>query len=331
MLYVDPYNKDRIFSATCCPTWLKYPYNACNTYIPEDSSGFLKLDKFWNSDEMITFRKSIMDGSYSFCNKEICPNYFSSTLTPLPDRAKELIDQDTYVVDYPPLYIQANVDRACNLRCPSCREKLSAISNKKSYNWLKSILSNGVEQVVINGTGELFKNQYLLAALNEIEKDKYPNLKCIDIITNGTLLNKTMWASLSEGFKALLRRVNVSIDAASEQTYKKIRVGGNYSRLLDNLRLICNLRKEEKIKGLTVSFVLQRSNVHELLDFVKLAKGFGVDGVSITKIEDWHAHPRQEFLDKLALPDKWKDTYRAEIEEVKKYMKDNNLNYFSNI
>jgi MoaA/NifB/PqqE/SkfB family radical SAM enzyme len=331
MLYVNPYDKDKIVSTTCCPSWLNIPYNACNTPVPENGSGFLDINKIWNSDEMIKFRRSVVDGSYSFCNLSKCPSFSSNNLFPLPDRAKELIEQGIYEVDYPPLYVQANIDRACNLRCPSCRGTVYATSNPKSYTWLKSILSNGVEHLVVNGTGELFKNQYLLAALNEIKKDNYPNLKYIDIITNGTLFNKTMWASLSEGFKSILRRVNISVDAASEQTYEKIRVGGNFNRLLDNLSHIGNLRKEEKIKGLTISFVLQKSNIHELLDFVKLAKKINADGVDIMKIENWHSQSQQDFKNNLELPDNWESIYKNDIDEVKRYMKDNNLNYFSNI
>jgi sulfatase maturation enzyme AslB (radical SAM superfamily) len=331
MLYVNPYNRDKIVSAFCCPSWLNPPYDVNKIPVPEDASGFLKINEIWNSAEIIKFRKSVADGSYSFCNVDKCPNLASGTLAPLPHRAQELISQGIYEVDYPPIYIQANIDRACNLQCPSCRGYHYAKSNPKVYTWLNSILSNGTEHIVINGTGELFKNQYMLAALNEIKKEDYPSLKYIDIITNGTLLNKTMWASLSEGFKSKIRRITVSVDAASKQTYEKIRVGGNFEVLLDNLYYIGTLRREDKIKGLTISFVLQKSNIHELLDFVKMVKKINADGVDIMMVENWKSQSLQDFKDNLELPDNWKNTYKDKIEEVKRYLISNNLNYYSNI
>jgi len=227
--------------------------------------------------------------------------------------------------------VEANIDRACNLSCPSCRKTTFNTPDPRSYPRLKSILSSGVENVFINGTGELFKNQYLLKALNEVTSELYPNLKSFKIITNGTLLNKTMWASLSEGFKSLISCLHVSVDAASEQTYRKIRVGGNFNRLLDNLKLIGTLKKEKKIKFFTMAIVLQKANVHELLDFLKLAAQVGADCVTIVKIGYWYTCPIQEFQDTMALPEGWEVTYKDLVDEARAFAADNDIYLFSNI
>lgn len=331
MLSVDICNTSKIISRVCCPAWLKPPYSTLKVPAPENESGFINLDSIWNSDMMVAFRKSIADGSYSFCNTEICPSYISDDLSPLPDRARELIEQGVYEMDYPPLRTQANIDQACNLSCPSCRVYPISAPNPKSYQRLKSLLSSGVEGVLLNGAGEIFKNQYLLRAMNEITKELYPNLKSVTILTNGTLLNKTMWMSLSDSFKSVIKDIYVSVDAASEQTYKKVRVGGNFNRLVDNLMHMGILRKENKIINFSISIVLQKANIHELIDFLKLALQVGASSAAISRIEDWHAHPRQEFLDNMALPDNWKVVYKDQIEEAKAFAKDNNLYLFSNI
>jgi len=331
MLHVDPKSNGNIIYMACCPAWLNPPYNSSIMSIPEDDSGFINLDSLWNSKSMVTFRKSVVDGSYSFCNILKCPYYVSDDLSPLPDRAKELIERGVFEMDYPPSYIQANIDRACNLTCPSCREYPNAQPNPKSYVRLKSLLLSGVESIYLNGTGEIFRNQYLLSALNEITKETYPNLKTVGIISNGTLLNKTMWASLSKGFKSLVKRIDISVDAASEQIYRKVRVGGNFSRLLDNLHFIGSLKKENEIENFSISLVLQKVNIHELLNFIKLAKDVNADAVCILRIEDWHARPHQEFLDNMALPVNWEVTYKDYLEEARKLAVDNSIYFFSNL
>lgn len=331
MIHVSPKNNGDIIYTACCPAWLNPPYSTTIVPMPEDESGFINLDSLWNSKSMVTFRKSIVDGSFSFCNTSKCPYYVSDNLSPLPDRAKELVERGVFEMDYPPSYIQANIDRACNLTCPSCREYPNTQPNPLSYVRLKSILLSGVEYAYLNGTGEIFRNKYLLRALNEITKENYPNLKNVGIITNGTLLNKTMWASLSKGFKNLIKRIDISVDAASEQIYKKVRVGGNFNRLMDNLHFIGNLKKEKEIESLSISMVLQRVNIHELLDFIRLAKDVNADTVSILRIEDWRARPHQEFLDNMALPVNWEVVYKDYLEEARKLAIDNGIYFFSNL
>mgnify|MGYP001272017228 FL=1 len=49
----------------CCPPWIDgYTYGNIN----EKS-----FDEVWNSDKAIKFRESIIDGSFTYCNKMSCP------------------------------------------------------------------------------------------------------------------------------------------------------------------------------------------------------------------------------------------------------------------
>jgi sulfatase maturation enzyme AslB (radical SAM superfamily) len=331
MLYVDQYKNNRINAMICCPSWLKYPYNSYSTPVPEDSSGFLNIDKIWNSDEMIKFRKSVVDGDYSFCNKDICPAYLSYTFVPVPDRAKELIKDNNFQIDYAPLYTHVSIDRSCNLKCPSCRKDHISVSDMRTYNRMKSILASGIETLDLSGSGELFKNQYLLKALNEITEEEYPNLKYIDIISNGTLLSKEMWDSLSDPFKKRIRDINISVDATTEQTYKKIRVTGDFNKLFVNLYYLGELKKENKFRNFTLSFVLQKANILELSEFPELVKKVNANKICITKILDWGVFSPKDFSEIFALPDNWKDLYKDVIEKAQKNIIDNNIISYSNI
>ena len=47
----------------CCPSWL--PNKIEMSEIP--------LKDMWNSEPIIDIRKSMLDGTFKYCNKEMCP------------------------------------------------------------------------------------------------------------------------------------------------------------------------------------------------------------------------------------------------------------------
>ena len=56
----------------CCPGWLKDDTNPAGYKF-----GNLYTDKWedvWNSEKAQEFRKSILDGSFKYCNENLCPN-----------------------------------------------------------------------------------------------------------------------------------------------------------------------------------------------------------------------------------------------------------------
>jgi MoaA/NifB/PqqE/SkfB family radical SAM enzyme len=79
--------------------------------------------------------------------------------------------------------------------------------------------------------------------------------------------------------------IDVSIDAYTEETYAKIRIGGNLNVTRGN---VCALLKEVRDAGLKtkiiVSFVEQPENVHEAQAFERFWEDHGVDYVVIRRL-----------------------------------------------
>ena len=88
--------------------------------------------------------------------------------------------------------------------------------------------------------------------------------------TNGQMLNEKNGRKLIEGG---LKKLNISIDAYSKETYEKIRVGGKHDKLLKNVKTF-EIKKEYKADYLRVrvSFVEQKDNFHEKKIFIILEK-----------------------------------------------------------
>jgi len=330
-LYYDFEGRDLISAYPCCSAWLKEPYRIFCLPVEEDKDHKVDLMSTWNSDKLKDFRKSILNGTYEFCKIGSCPFIFTRNLPEVPEIAIPYIEKGITHLDYPPLITRTNIDRACNLQCPSCRSYKIPFPNKNSYPRLVSILSSGTKKIFINGAGELFINRYLMKALQEFSKDKYPDIDGFEIITNGTSFNRTAWLSLPKDLKDIILDVCISVDSVVKETYNKIRIGGSFENLNKNLKFLSELRKEGSLKSLSYSCVLQKDNIKELPEFIKFAIEKNVDNLFINKIENWGHISSKYFKEYMALPDDYLIVYKEIFEESIGLIKNSNVSLTSNL
>lgn len=270
----------------CCPAWIKVPFgnifeqNTCNIY----DSEFARIIKL-----------SSLNGSFCLCNLSEC-KYVSSK-----KNNKKHYKTLTY-----PEKLTISIDRSCNLKCTSCRNcyfcaskdeqvKISNITEQIiKTNWLDK------SKIVLAGQGEVFFSKYYKKILqSEIMRDD------ITILTNGTLFTKKNWDMIKNKYKNI--SVLVSIDAATKETYKKLR-SGNFDSLYENLKMLGQLRKQNKIKFFQFNFVIQKTNYKEMIDFVNMAKELNVDEIQFTKLNNWGTYSKKEYLENcLILKEKYLD------------------------
>ena len=92
----------------------------------------------------------------------------------------------------------------------------------------------------------------------------------VTLTSNGTLLNEKR---MSKILKTGLHMIDISIDAMSNETYKKVRVGGDLNITKKNILKLLTLRNEVNSRTkIIVIFVEQKENSHEVDDF----KDFGI-------------------------------------------------------
>ena len=184
---------------------------------------------------------------------------------------------------FPP-HLEIELNYSCNLRCPMCTWSAETTVEKKE-DWFKfEEYERLIGEAVKKGTKSI-----RLCYVNEplIRQDLDQFVKCaaekgiLDIIitTNGTLLTKEVSKKLIE---AGITKVNVSLDAFTEDTYEKVRVGGDFNITKQNILDFIAIRNQlgKKIPKLKVSFVRTKINDHEREDFVKYWKD-KVDGIGI--------------------------------------------------
>lgn len=311
-------------TSSCCGGWLPN-FNAGN--IEEHT-----LAEVWNSENMQKQRLSILDGTYRFCSKEICPFLNSKefklytreelemTVT-AAEQGLELADPElNYVktlapwmrrildgkveLDILPANYNLAYDDSCNLRCPSCRTQSSVHTQGEVYerrlkihhNIFNDIEKNGFDKVryfTVTGAGDPFCSRIFSDWLFNFDGSKYPQLKIV-IMTNGVLLTPETWEKMSK-IHSNIENVFISIDAATAETYRQIRVNGNFERLLRNIEFLGEMRRANKLQYLILALIVQKKNYREMVDLIDLAKKYHVDRVSFSALYNWDTWEMDEF------------------------------------
>jgi MoaA/NifB/PqqE/SkfB family radical SAM enzyme len=283
-------------------------YLCCPSYIFKKDIGSFRTDGFeevWNSPSAKEFRRSIIDGSFEFCDSARCPILSEGKLRSLselkPETREAIVRQDT-AISYPSSVVLVN-DFSCNLSCPSCRStninypagsEKQIQKERETRSIIQRVLEGSRSKVVINitGSGDPFGSVSYKKILEELDGSLHPNL-IIELQTNGVLLTPRMWEKLAKIHRNI-RHISISVDAANKQTYDQLRPGGSWEKLLANIKFISQQRAEHKF-FLCLNFVVQETNVDQIVDFVKLFRFQAIDEFQLLTINDWGAMSPEDF------------------------------------
>ncbi len=284
----------------CCPSWL----NTCIGNIRHAS-----VEEIWNGQKARAIRRSILDGSFQFCDVEKCA--FLQTRSGPVQKIKavtdpifqEVIRKGLTRLPYGPRKIICTYDQSCNLTCPTCRNhmivetdsrrEIAAIEKK-----IRKQALGQAELLYISGSGDPFGSPFFRKWLQSMDRQEMPNLKDICLHTNGQLWTPRMWDTLPKDIQPLITAAEISIDAATPAVYAVNRRGGDFNRLLDNLDFIRRLRLNSPLKSVKISMVVQENNFREMPDFVRLGRRFRFDHVYFGQLLNWGTFSNSEFKER---------------------------------
>lgn len=286
--YVQVQPKGFVFP--CCEGWIKKDIGNIT---------FRNPNKVWHSNLAKIHRLSIINKTYLFCNSNTCP-FMSKDKVPTNTRFDDLVPSKT------PEDVCVAIDTSCNLMCRSCRNKRYNIHKGRHYwaleNLARKLIRSGwcnkATKLIMSSQGEVFFSKIYKKMLYESKITKRDSV-CIH--TNGTLLTKSNLDRLCKHYSDL--EFMISIDAASEETYKYLRRGGNFDFLVKNLENLSKVKKEGKVRKVNLLYVVQKYNYKEMPDFVKLAKRLEFDNVEFSVIQNWGTYSKEEFKDISMLDD----------------------------
>jgi hypothetical protein len=282
----------------CCPAWLERPIGNLS-----QSS----VQEVWNSPVAADIRRSILDGTFEYCSRTRCP-FLQTKSGPVQEvstvtdpKMKRAIEEQLTVLPWGPLDVCACHDRSCNLSCPTCRSEVIMEHNRKDQILLVQSKLNDealkeARLLYVTGTGDPFGSPYFRKWLQTMKRSDMPHLEQITLHTNALLWTPRMWQTIPQEIRALVRRADISVDAASAQTYAINRRGGDFDRLLENLEFVSSsLRANGPLEWIGLSMVVQQNNFHEMADFVRLAQRLKVDTVYFSQLVNWGTFTESEF------------------------------------
>lgn len=295
----EPFNRlDIVYNGdvlVCCGLWL-----------PKVIGNFLRdpLDDVLNSKAVQKIRQSVVDGTYKYCNHFDCGPMIQGNMVKRDEvddpNILKAIREDDYRVDGAQ-EILFSFDPTCNLSCPSCR--VERITEKASVSEAKMeaieqklfpILAK-VKVLFLNQGGELFASKQARKILQFVNDDSCPDLE-LDIISNGTLFSEKEWGRFP-GIHNKIRSIRISIDAATKETFEKLRRLGEYEPFLENMRFLARLREDKIIPHLKFSFTYQLDNFREMADFVRFGLGMNCDLIIFDRLQNYGAFTHSQYCE----------------------------------
>lgn len=277
----------------------KYCYSCCPICTRFGSIGKLtahnSIMEIWNSERNQYIRQIVLDDQLEkICHMNYCPHAAKSEYFNLEDMKNDdpnfnhIIDQimaGRIVMDSPPYELAICFSASCNLKCNTCHskakyQKIDADFDEKLYTKIIPEILPNISRLFLNGAGEVLFNPYSRKFLQTLDSNRYPSLK-IQLFTNGTLFTPKLWESIRHNRYA---SIAVSVDAASPETYQRVRRNGNWEILRQNLDFISELRRQNIFGYFIINFIVMKSNYQEMKSFVELGRKLGCDKIEFQRI-----------------------------------------------
>ena len=287
----------------------------CTTFVSQGLDNIFEKDlqELWHSRLHKIMCLSTENRTFSFCDKTMCPLFVGKKMEKDSWFSKR---EEPYGEIAPfPETLALGYDSSCNLSCITCRkgvhfakgEELACV-NKITEQVIHQYLPQ-CKFLILAGSGEVFASP----AYGKVYESKACNPKYIRLLSNGTLFTPENWKHFKEGKSAKIM-LTVSVDAATKETYNRIR-RGDFDALRKNMEFASELRKKEELCYFRMNFVVQRENYKEMVPFVEWGKELGVDELFFTKILNWGTYTAEEFA-QVSMMEEDGVTPKPELREV---------------
>jgi MoaA/NifB/PqqE/SkfB family radical SAM enzyme len=166
--------------------------------------------------------------------------------------------------------ISIDASSICQLKCPECSTTKGIIKNGVigsgflTLNNFKHLVTENpeIKNIELSNWGEIFLNPHLDSIL------KYSFDKNISLSAgNGVNFNNVTDNEIESLVKHRFHYLNISIDGASQDTYMKYRVKGDFDRVISNIKKLNSYKEKynSPFPFLSWQFIIFGHNEHEIL------------------------------------------------------------------
>lgn len=185
-----------------------------------------------------------------------------------------------------PVKVRIDVSTVCQLHCPSCymrkypeRVKKGCGIGHLKFEDFKTFLdlNPNIKEIELSNSGEIFLNPDFIKIV------EYAHSKNIrQYANNGVNLNYLTEEQAEALVKNEFRRIIVSLDGASQETYEKYRIGGSFDTVIENIKKIIKYKRKYRsfLPTITWKYILFGHNEKDIMKAKKLAGELEVDELS---------------------------------------------------
>lgn len=168
-----------------------------------------------------------------------------------------------------PNYIEIETTTRCPLKCIMCEHTYwhepSINMDIERFKYLLDQFPR-LEWIGLTGIGESFMNKDF-AAMLKLVKERNIMVELYDPLIFTRKKDIELLVDLG------IDQVYISLDAATKETYEKIRIGSNFDKVIENIKYLIRYKwlKETSFPNLDFHFIISSLNMHEMqayLDFV---------------------------------------------------------------
>ncbi|MBM4396570.1 MAG: radical SAM protein [Deltaproteobacteria bacterium] len=241
----------------------------------------------WNSEGMQAVRRAIAAREAGRTCQEHCPAFFGAapTFEPPPSlpasralfrnlavQAEEMLAGADRLRSLPS-YLVVAPSLSCNNHCRMCHVHTNEVPRGDMPDVLfRSVLEllPVLRDLSFAGAEPLMSSRFA-ALVRACDASLHPDLE-LTLTTNGLLLDGALLRDMS---RARFLQVIVSVNAATPATYERISgTPGGFERVMANVRALLDAGRAFVVRPQVVlSFVVTRSNAHEMAAFVDMARG----------------------------------------------------------
>ena len=226
------------------------------------------FETIWNGEKSQEFRRSIIDQDYKYCHPEQCHEA----------QWHDEFHRYSKIMPKFPEILEVNPDYGCNVRCIICRDDFNKTDEKIIAKW-----DDNVENVVLpmlkdakifytSGVGEIFVSPVTERLIKRVA-EFYPDIK-FNVSSNGILFDKEHCDKL--GITDRLYDIDISIHAATEETYNKIVRNGDFQKVKKNVEWLAEKYRHGDMNYFRINFVVMQYNYKEMKMFQEWANSLGI-------------------------------------------------------
>jgi molybdenum cofactor biosynthesis enzyme MoaA len=250
------------------------------------------FDEIWFGDLAEEIRHETITGNlHKLCQCSGCP--FVTMNKPYPKQSIVYNEYPNFLeIDLPNTHCNIGLEDPTVASHPACvmceraapwfkpeEDRLEEVIKKISH-----IMPN-LQQIHIQGLAEPFWKNLLFNVLDWIDFDKHKYQCTISVTTNGTIFKRTVREQYLERCPHSI--TNFSIDAATPETYKNIRILPLFDQVLEHLYAF-NKERIRTRQFLRVCNNINLMNIHEAVAMVSIAAKADVEYVEFNPTDGFN-------------------------------------------